>query len=128
VSKIELLGALDEQIFVEFSTQQLAGLGIDRGALIAALQAQNVVVPSGSLQTGEEKLLIRVSGAFTPENDILDVNFLSNGRLIRLRDIAQVPHPRRSAAADVSRQRYARHRARDRHARRRRYPGAWPQR
>ena len=90
VSKIELLGAQDEQIFVEFSTQQLAGLGIDRAALIAALQAQNAVVPSGSLQTGDEKLLIRVSGAFTSENDILDVNFLSNGRLIRLRDIAQV--------------------------------------
>ncbi len=90
VSKIELLGAQDEQIFVEFSTQQLAGLGIDRAALIAALQAQNAVAPSGSLQTGDEKLLIRVSGAFASENDILDVNFLSNGRLIRLRDIGQV--------------------------------------
>ena len=96
VSKIEILGAQDEQIFVEFSTQQLAGLGIDRAALIAALQAQNAVSPSGSLQTGDEKLLIRVSGAFRSENDILDVNFLSNGRLIRLRDIAEV----RRALAD----------------------------
>lgn len=90
VSKIEILGAQDEQIFVEFSTQQLAGLGIDRAALIAALQAQNAVNPSGSLQTGDEKLLIRVSGAFRSENDILGVNFLSNGRLIRLREIAKV--------------------------------------
>ena len=90
VSKIEILGAQDEQIFVEFSTQQLAGLGIDRAALIAALQAQNAVSPSGSLQTGDEKLSIRVSGAFRSEQDILDVNFLSNGRLIRLRDIAEV--------------------------------------
>jgi multidrug efflux pump len=96
VSKIEILGAQDEQIFVEFSTQQLAGLGIDRAALIAALRAQNAVSPSGSLQTGNEKLLIRVSGAFRSENDILDVNFLSNGRLIRLRDIAEV----RRALAD----------------------------
>ena len=90
VSKIEILGAQDEQIFVEFSTQQLAGLGIDRAALIAALRAQNAISPSGSLQTGDEKLLIRVSGAFRSENDILDINFLSNGRLIRLRDIAEV--------------------------------------
>ena len=96
VSKIEILGAQDEQIFVEFSTKQLAGLGIDRAALIAALQAQNAVSPAGSLQTGNEKLLIRVSGAFRSENDILDVNFLSNGRLIRLRDIAEV----RRALAD----------------------------
>ncbi|SFK01411.1 Multidrug efflux pump subunit AcrB [Methylocapsa palsarum] len=90
VSKIEILGAQDEQIFVEFSTQQLAGLGIDRAALIAALQAQNAVSPAGDLQTGNEKLALRVSGAFRSEDDILAVNFLSNGRLIRLRDIAEV--------------------------------------
>ena len=90
VSKIEILGAQDEQIYVEFSTRQLAGLGIDRAALIAALQAQNAVVPSGSLVTGDEKLSIRVTGAFRSDKDLLDVNFLSNGRLIRLRDIAEV--------------------------------------
>jgi len=90
VSKIEILGAQDEQIFVEFSTEQLAGLGIDRAALIAALRAQNAVSPAGALQTGDETLSLRVSGAFSSEQDILTVNFLSNGRLIRLRDIAQV--------------------------------------
>jgi multidrug efflux pump len=31
-----------------------------------------------------------VTGAFKSENDLLDVNFPSNGRLIRLRDIAEV--------------------------------------
>jgi multidrug efflux pump subunit AcrB len=90
VSKIEILGAQDEQIYVEFSTSQLAGLGIDRAALVDALQAQNAVIPAGSLQTGDEKLLIRVTGAFKSESDLLDVNFSSNGRLIRLRDIAEV--------------------------------------
>jgi multidrug efflux pump len=90
VSKIEILGAQDEKIYVEFSTQQLAGLGIDRSALISALQAQNLVAPSGILQTGDEKLFLRVSGAFDSEASILAVNFVANGRLIRLRDIAQV--------------------------------------
>ena len=47
-------------------------------------------IPAGSIQTGEEKLSIRVTGAFRSENDLLDVNFPSNGRLIRLRDIAEV--------------------------------------
>jgi len=90
VAKIEILGAQDEKIFVEFSVQQLAGLGIDRSALAAALAAQNVVSPSGLLQTGNERLTLRVSGAFESEQDILGVNFVANGRLIRLRDIAQV--------------------------------------
>ncbi|MCI4680129.1 efflux RND transporter permease subunit [Rhodoblastus acidophilus] len=90
VSKIEILGAQDEQIYVEFSTSQLAGLGIDRAALIAAIRAQNAVIPAGAIQTGNEKISIRVTGAFKSANDLLDVNFLSNGRLIRLRDIAEV--------------------------------------
>src|SRR5262245_29597244 len=90
VLKIEVLGAQDEKIFVEFSTKQLAGLGIDRAALVSALQAQNSVIPSGTIQTGDEKLLLRVSGAFDSEASILAVNFVANGRLIRLRDIAQV--------------------------------------
>ncbi|HEX3415577.1 MAG TPA: efflux RND transporter permease subunit, partial [Stellaceae bacterium] len=90
VAKIEILGAQDEKIFVEFSVQQLAGLGIDRSALTAALAAQNIVSPSGILQTGNERLTLRVSGAFESEQDLLAVNFVANGRLIRLRDIAQV--------------------------------------
>ena len=48
VAKIELLGAQDEKIFVEFSVKQLAGLGIDRSTLTAALAAQNIVQPAGN--------------------------------------------------------------------------------
>src|SRR5258708_16066093 len=87
---MEIIGAQEEKIFVEFSMQQLAGLGIDRPALVSALQAQNIVSPSGTIQTGDEKLLLRVSGAFDSEQNILAVNFVANGRIIRLRDIAEV--------------------------------------
>jgi multidrug efflux pump subunit AcrB len=90
VSKIEILGAQDEQIIIEFSTEKLAGLGIDRAALIAALQAQNSVNPAGALETGDERISLRVSGAFESELDILAINIASNGRLLRLGDIADV--------------------------------------
>src|SRR5271166_3238880 len=56
VTKIDILGAQDERVYVEFSTSQLAGLGIDRSALVAALQAQNAVTPAGIVQTGDEKI------------------------------------------------------------------------
>jgi multidrug efflux pump len=90
VSKIDIIGAQDEKIYVEFSTEQMAGLGINRQALISALQAQNAVTPAGVVQTGDEKLLVRVTGSFRSEQDILGVNFVANGRMIRLSDIAQV--------------------------------------
>ena len=130
VSKIEILGAQDEQIFVEFSTERARGARASIAAtLIAALQAQNVVSPAGILQTGDEKLSLRVSGAFGSEQDILAINFAANGRLIRLGDIAEVrrgyadpPQPmfRVNGKPAIG--------ARDRHARRRRHPGARPQR
>jgi multidrug efflux pump subunit AcrB len=90
VSKIEILGAQDERIFVEFSTQELANLGLNRAAVVAALQAQNVVQPAGLIQTGDEILSIRVSGSFGSEQDILATNLAVGGRMVRLGDIATV--------------------------------------
>ncbi|OYX11377.1 MAG: ACR family transporter [Rhizobiales bacterium 32-66-8] len=90
VSKIEVMGAQDERIFVEFSMAQLASLGIDRSAVIAALQAQNVVRPAGTVETGDEIISLRVSGAFETAQDVANVNFVVNGRVLRLSDIATV--------------------------------------
>ncbi|WP_247462538.1 efflux RND transporter permease subunit [Bradyrhizobium sp. 62] len=100
VSKIELLGEQDEAIFVEFSTKELAALGVDRSALIAALQSQNIVRPAGTVQTSAESISLRVSGGFQSEQDIAGINFSAGGRMLRLSDIARVrrgytdpPHP-----------------------------------
>jgi multidrug efflux pump subunit AcrB len=91
ISKIDILGTQDERVYVEFLEKQLAGLGIDRSALVSALQAQNAVTPAGIVQTADEKILVRVSGAFRSEQDVLAVNFVAkNGRIIRLGDIAHV--------------------------------------
>jgi len=90
VAKIDVLGAQDEQVFIEFSAERLAALGLDYNALVATLQAQNVVRPAGVLQTGSERIFLRVTGAFDNENDIRSVNFVVGGRNIRLGDIAVV--------------------------------------
>jgi multidrug efflux pump subunit AcrB len=90
VSKVEIMGAQDEVVFIEFSIERLAGLGLNYPALVAALQAQNVVRPAGLVQTGEERLAIRVSGAFQNEQDIAAVSFVAGDRLVRLTDIAEI--------------------------------------
>ena len=90
VSKIEILGVQDEKIFVEFSIKELAGLGLDRSSLVAALQEQNIVAPAGTIQTGNETLALQVSGSFRSEQDIANTNFAVGGRILRLSDIARV--------------------------------------
>ncbi|AUB82657.1 efflux RND transporter permease subunit [Candidatus Thiodictyon syntrophicum] len=90
VAKVDVLGAQDERIFVEFDMAKLAGMGFDPAALTAALQAQNVVRPTGVIQTGDEAMSLRVSGAFRSEADLLAVNFAIGERMLRLGDIASV--------------------------------------
>ncbi len=90
VSQIDVLGTQDEVIFVDFSIDKLAGLGVDPSTLVAALQAQNIVRPSGVLRTGDETISLQVSGAFASEQDLLNVNFSAGGRILRLRDVAEI--------------------------------------
>lgn len=90
VSKIEILGAQDEEITVEFRHDRVAALGIDYPALFAAVAAQNVVRPSGVIRTGTENVSLQVSGKFESEADILEVSINLGDRVVRLGDIAEV--------------------------------------
>jgi multidrug efflux pump subunit AcrB len=90
VAKVNLIGAQPERIYIQFSPAKIAGYGLTPAALTAALQAQNIVVPSGVITTGSEEVKLRVSGALASEKDILAVNFAVGDRIIRLADIADV--------------------------------------
>ena len=90
VSRIDILGAQDEVIYIDFSAERMAGLGFAPSALIGALQAQNIVIPAGVLRTGEETISLRVSGAFASEQDIAAVTFAIGDRMLRLSDIAEI--------------------------------------
>ncbi len=90
VSKIDIVGAQDETIYLEFNPERIATLGLDYGAVFAAVAAQNAVRPAGVIRTGQENVSLRVSGALTGEADILDVGVLVGERMLRIGDIADV--------------------------------------
>jgi multidrug efflux pump subunit AcrB len=90
VSKVEVLGAQDEQISIEFSTERLAGLRLDVPSILASLQAQNIVRPSGVIQTDSERVFLRVTGALDSEREIEALTVVAGERIFRLGDIAKV--------------------------------------
>lgn len=90
IAKADLVGAQDEKIFLEFSTKQLAALGIDINTLAQILQAQNAVAPSGVIDSGPERISIRVTGQFASEASLKTVNFRIGQRFFRLSDIAEI--------------------------------------
>ncbi len=88
--RVDLIGEQEERIYLEFSTQQLAALSLDRNAVLASLQSQNAIVPSGEIQTGSERISVRVGGQFISEDGLRNVNLRVNERFFRLSDVATI--------------------------------------
>jgi len=90
VGKVDILGAQDEVIYLEFSTRKIAALGLDTRSIMTSLQAQNAVAPSGVFQAGPERTSVRVSGQFASEENLKAVNLRVNDRFFPLTDVATI--------------------------------------
>ncbi len=90
MGKASLLGVQEENMVLEFSPAQLAGMGLDLRQVTDALKSQNAVEPSGVLRTDSENIALRVSGALTSEQSLRAVTLHIAGRYIPLTDIAKI--------------------------------------
>ena len=88
--KTELLGEQAQVIYLEFSASRLAALGLSQREVVQTLATQNAIVPSGVLQSGEERVLVRVGGQFDSAQSIADVNLRVGERFFNLSDVATV--------------------------------------
>ena len=88
--KVELIGTRDQVVHVEFSTRKLAALGLDRQTVLSTLAAQNAIVPSGIIQTGDEQILVRVSGQFNSAEDLAAAPLRAGQTFFTLSDVADV--------------------------------------
>ncbi|SNB62063.1 MULTISPECIES: efflux RND transporter permease subunit [unclassified Agrobacterium] len=90
IGKVDVIGAQDETIYLEFSTRQIAALGIDQQSIIKTLQAQNAVTQSGFVNAGPERVALRVSGQFTSEDSLRSINLRVNNRFFPLTEVATI--------------------------------------
>jgi multidrug efflux pump subunit AcrB len=73
VKKVDLLGKQEQKVYVEFSHERLAALGITPLAIAESLKSQNAMMPGGSIDTRQDRVFVRVSGQFTNLDDIRNV-------------------------------------------------------
>ncbi|WP_273822560.1 efflux RND transporter permease subunit [Pseudomonas asplenii] len=90
VKKVNILGEQAQRIFVEFSYERLATLGVKPEQIFAALAAQNAVTPAGFAETAGARAYIRVDGAFDSLALIENVPLVANGKVLRIADVASV--------------------------------------
>ena len=90
VKKVNIIGEQSERIYVEFSHERLATLGISPQDVFAALNSQNALTPAGSVETRGPEVFIRLDGAFDELQKIRDTPVMAQGRTLTLSDIATI--------------------------------------
>jgi len=90
VGQVQILGARDEAVYLDFSTRKVAALGLDAQAIANSLRAQNAIAPSGTIEAGPERISVRVDGQFTSEASLRAINLRVNDRFFPLTDVATV--------------------------------------
>jgi multidrug efflux pump subunit AcrB len=90
VKKVNIIGEQAERIFVEFSHERLATLGIGPQEVFAALNGQNALTPAGSVETKGPQVFLRLDGAFDELQKIRDTPVVAQGRTLKLSDVATV--------------------------------------
>lgn len=90
VKKVNIIGEQAERIFVSFSHDRLATLGISPQDIFSALNSQNVLTPAGSIDTRGPQVFIRLDGAFDELEKIRATPVVVQGRTLQLSDVATV--------------------------------------
>src|SRR5260370_13262113 len=82
VKKVNILGEQPERIFVEFSYDRIATLGVQAQDIFDALIRQNAVTPAGSIDTQNQQVYIRLDGALDDRHKIRDTPIVANRKKI----------------------------------------------
>lgn len=90
VAKVEVFGAQDEKLFLDFNHQRLAQQGIDLNSVIAQITGQIDLAPSGAVTTGQFNIPVRVSGQTNAVESLRALPIKVGATTLRLDDIASV--------------------------------------
>jgi multidrug efflux pump subunit AcrB len=92
VAKVDIHGAQQERIFVDYNDVRLAELGVSASQLMMILQSQNIIIPGGDISLGRERIVLEPTGSFESVADLRKTLIGLPGRrdLIYLEDIAEV--------------------------------------
>ncbi len=92
VAKVEIYGAQEERVFIEYDNARLANLGLSPYQLQQILQSQNILFPGGNVTTGRERIVLEPTGSFETVEELRETVISLPGRsdVLYLKDIARI--------------------------------------
>ena len=91
VAQVNVVGGVQRELVVELRPRDLQASGVSVAQVVQAMQAQNLAAPVGRLEGDLQERTIRLKGRLQGPTDFAQLVVTeSNGRIVRLGDIANV--------------------------------------
>lgn len=90
VKKVNIIGEQAERIYIAFSHDRLATMGLSPQDIFNALNSQNALAAAGAIETRGAQIFIRLDGAFDELQKIRDTPLVAQGKTLTLSDVATV--------------------------------------
>lgn len=91
ILEVRLSGGLEREVKVEVDLPKLQFYELGFGDVVGAISAENMTIPGGSIDVGNQKYLVRVDGEFRDTRVIENIIITTRGdRPIYIRDVAAV--------------------------------------
>lgn len=90
VKKVNIIGEQAERIYIAFSHDRLATMGLSPQDIFNALNGQNALAAAGAIEARGAQIFIRLDGAFDELQKIRDTPLVTQGKTLTLSDVATV--------------------------------------
>lgn len=92
IAKVNIIGAQDEKIFIEYKNDKLAEIGISPYQLQQILAATNIVIPGGNIYIDSEIISLEPTGNFNSIEDLesITISAPNSNQSFYLKDIAEI--------------------------------------
>ncbi len=92
VAKVDILGAQDERLFVEYDNAVLSRIGMTPDFLKNALQQRNIIQPGGEIDVANETIALEPSGNFSSVDELRRniIRLPRTDELVYLEDIVDI--------------------------------------
>lgn len=91
VASVDIAGGYENEIAIDTNADRLAGYGLSVSYIAQMLAAENVALPAGEVQSGDQSFSVRADGEFSSVSDIANTLIpLPTGGTVRLSEVADV--------------------------------------
>lgn len=91
-AKVIIGGEVEERVYIEYNDAKLAQVGLTAGQLQNIISESNIIIPSGQINLGDERIILESSGNFQSiesiENLVIPIGF--QGETVLLGDLATI--------------------------------------